>query len=65
MSEINYKEEVLKVCPDAYCFEGFYPPPDDFYFVICIDLLGISAWEDTEQSAWESAYNKLKQEGKI
>jgi hypothetical protein len=62
MSGVNYKEEVLKVYPDAY------QSVDIKQRYVIIDLatstqLGISNISRTY--SWQSAYNKLKQEGKI
>jgi len=64
MSEINYKEEVLRVYPDAELCEDWFDD-DYFYWIAGESEFSYSGAYGTEQAAWESAYNKLKKEGKI
>lgn len=64
---INYEQEVKKVylgavCSGCYnriigtCLFEYRVYADDRYF---------SKWQLSKQSAWQSAYEKLKKEGKI
>jgi hypothetical protein len=56
---INYKEEVLKVSPDAEICQDWFDG-DFLYWVDGEYDFPYSGYYYTEQEAWEAAYNNLK-----
>ena len=59
MATINYKEEVLKVYPDAYV-------NTNWTYGRCCIMVGLYYFPVayTENDAWESAYNNIKNQNK-
>jgi hypothetical protein len=65
---MDYKSEVLKVYPDADCAKWNLKDGDYIIYNIetdIIDYITIGTSTISESLAWQSAYEKLKQEGKI
>jgi hypothetical protein len=62
---INYKEEVLKVYPNAECIYESYSAISVYGYEIRNELVLLAEICITESAAWESAYNNLKQQGKL
>jgi hypothetical protein len=74
MTDINYEAEVLKVYPDAevraihryrYNFKNYTTEytGKSIYYVHVVDKWFPQA--DTKELAWQTAYNNLKQQGKL
>ena len=63
MTNINYEAEVKRVYPDAeFMYTGYG------YFIYNLVFLPQTIMSDfglIEESTWQSAYEKLKQQGKI
>jgi hypothetical protein len=60
---INYEQEVTGYYPEAKCRPQYAGDLITEYVVwLKLDILGYGG---NEQSAWQSAYEKLKKEGRI
>jgi len=63
MTDTDYRQEVLKVYPDAYCagpMKNGKPHPDGGYLVFSSPIMsGPSGAGKTAEEAWRSAYAKL------
>lgn len=57
---IDYEQEVKRVYKKAKCFACEFG-----YVVLNAFMQGISHEKETELAAWQSAYDQLKNEGKI
>lgn len=65
MSNIDYKAEVMKYNANAeYWWASKFNPKDIIGIWYGLDFIAI-ATGNTEQEAWQSAYETLKKEGKI
>ncbi len=64
MSQINYEQEVRKIYPDAKCAGvGLNNSKPLWYMIFGIGLR--EKYLDTRKQAWKSAYQNLKQQGKL
>jgi hypothetical protein len=58
--QINYEAEVKRVYPDAYCGNN------NIFYSIYSGILGMCIGSGmTKYKAWQSAFNRLKQQGKL
>lgn len=66
MSEqIDYRAEVLKVYPDAVCNYEFYARIDNYGYEVLAGGSVLAFGECGEFYSWQSAYETLKQQGKL
>jgi len=61
---INYEQEVKKKYSDAKCIGVGLGNSNPSWYMIIGCRIGEN-YKDSKQSAWQSAYEKLKKEGKI
>ena len=58
--QINYEDEVKRVYPNAMCKNN------NIFYSIYSDILGWCIGSGmTKHKAWQSAFNTLKQQGKL
>jgi hypothetical protein len=62
---INYEQEVKKIHDDAECIYLLPINYDEYMYWIVSRRVKISDYCFHASSAWQSAYEKLKKEGKI
>lgn len=65
VDKIDYKAEVLKVYPDVTGIILIGTGEKTKYYITSDEEGDISDEKRTTQSAWKSAYQKLKQQGKL
>lgn len=72
MTHIDYKAEVLKVYPNALVKKRkadrwlYMLSPNNMFYMVFDGITCIGKqWKENKKFAWENAYNRLKEQGKL